>query len=240
RAADFILAELRREGRLLRTWRDGKSRLTAYLDDYAFLVHGLLNLYEATFDGRWLDQAVALTDTAVQFYYDETDGAFFFTASDAEKLVARSKDPNDGAVPAGNSVQALNLLRLAILLDRKDYRAKAESVFRAFGQRAADSPGASETLLCAADFYHDTVREIAIIGPLSAPETAAMLRAVYDHYLPNKVVVHSADDVGESGLPLLRWKKRINGQPAAYVCERYNCKLPVTTADALVKQLKSK
>ncbi len=236
-AADFILTKLRRDGRLLRTYRDGKSRLTAYLDDYAFFVQGLLNLYEATFDRRWLDEAVALTDTLIKYYYDETDGAFFFTASDAEKLVARSKDPNDGAIPAGNAVQAKNLLRLAVLFDRKDYRAKAETIFRAFGRRAGSSPSAYETLLCAADFYNDRVREIAVIGNPSSPDTVALMRTVYDRYLPNKVVVGAPDNVGDAGMPLLRRKTRMNGRATAYVCEHYNCKLPVTTPEALAKQL---
>ncbi|MHC4696653.1 MAG: thioredoxin domain-containing protein [Planctomycetota bacterium] len=237
KAADFILRELRRDGRLLRTYRDGRSRLMGYLDDYAFFVQGLLNLYEAMFDQRWLDEAVALTDTAINYYHDETGGAFFFTASDAEQLVARSKDPHDGAIPAGNAVQALNLLRLAILFDRKDYRAKAESIFRAFGRPAVSSPAAFETLLCAADFYNDHVREIAIIGDPSSPETVALMRTVYDRYLPNKVVVSAPDNVGDAGMPLLRFKTRMNGKPTAYVCEHYNCKLPVTTPEALAKQL---
>ncbi len=236
-AADFLLKNLTRDGRLLRTYRKGEARLTGYLSDYAFFVEGLLNLYEATFEQRWLDSAQSLTDLSIRYYFDEKDGAFFYTASDAEKLIARSKQPMDNAIPSGNSVHALNLLRLAILLDRKDYRTKAESIFRAFAPLAEQSPAAFERLLCAADFYHDRVKEIVIVGDRADSETRAMLRTVFDRYLPHKVVVWAADAQENPPLPLLRGKSRKEGKPTAYVCENYNCQLPVTSADALARQL---
>jgi len=238
KAADFILNQMRTgEGRLLRSYRNGKARLTGYLNDYAFLTEGLLNLYEATFDRRWLDEAVKLTDFAVKYYFDAKSGGFFFTASDGEKLIVRSKNPYDGAIPAGNSVQALNLLRLAVLLDRKDYREKAESIFRAFALRMERSPGAFERLSCAADFYHDRVKEIAIIGDPQSADTRALVRTVYDRYLPNKVVVLASDKAEDPTIPLLKGKTRIQGKAAAYVCEHYRCRLPVTTPEDLAKQL---
>jgi hypothetical protein len=176
-AAEFILAKMQKDGRLLRTYRKGEARLTATLSDYAFLVEGLLNLFEATFERRWLDEAERLTDVSVRYYFDEKDGAFFFTAGDGEKLLVRSKQPHDSAIPSGNSVHALNLQRLAILLGRKDYRAKAESIFRAFGGQAVESPGAFERLMCAADFYHDKVKEIAMVGVVPVPSRAATVKA---------------------------------------------------------------
>ncbi len=240
RAADCVLDKLRKDGRLLRTYRKGQARLTAYLSDYAFFVEGLLNLYEATFERKWLNEAVKLTDAAIRYYFDETGGGFFFTASDAEELVARSKSPRDGAIPAGNSVQAMNLLRLAILLNRKEYRAKAESIFRAFASGVARSPYSFERHLCAVDFYHDRVKEIAIIGDLASPETQALIRTVYDLYLPNKVLVHAADKVQDPSMPLLTGKTRVRGHSTAYVCENYTCKLPVTTPEALARLLDKK
>ncbi|MDO8630396.1 MAG: thioredoxin domain-containing protein, partial [Phycisphaerales bacterium] len=162
KAAEFILANMQKDGRLLRTYRKGEARLTATLSDYAFFIEGLLNLYEATFGRKWLDEAERLADVSIRYYYDDRDGGFFFTASDGEKLLARSKQSQDNAIPSGNSVHAMNLLRLAILFDRKDLREKAESVLRAFAQQASESPGAYERLDCAADFYHDRVKEIAI------------------------------------------------------------------------------
>ncbi len=239
-AADFLLNNLRRDGRLLRTYRKGQARLTGYLNDYAFFVEGLINLYEATFERRWLAEAVALTDTAIEYYYDGKNGAFFFTADDAGKLIARSKQPHDGAIPSGNSIQAMNLLRLAILSDRKEYHVKAESIFRAFAPQVERSPGAFERLLCAADFYHDRVKEIAIIGDPASADTAALVRTVYDRYLPNKLVAGAADLEPDPVTPLLEGKTRMRGESTAYVCENYRCKLPVTSSEDLAKQLSGK
>jgi uncharacterized protein YyaL (SSP411 family) len=220
RAADFVLNELRRDGRLLRTHRNGESRLNGYLSDYAFFIDGLLYLYEASFDRRWLDEAAELNETLIHHYWDAKGGAFFFTAADAEQLLTRSKNPRDGAIPSGNSVQAMNLLRLAILLDRKDYRQKAEGLFRAFAANVEQSPAAFEKLLCAVDHYHDQVKEIAIVGDPGADDTKALIRTVYDRFLPNKVVVHAAEkDAKSNDLPLLKGK------------------VPVTAPDALARQL---
>ncbi len=240
KAADFILDKLRRDGRLLRSYRGGKSHLTGYLSDYAFFIEGLLNLYEATFDRKWLHAAFELNETCIKYYYDADGGAFFFTASDGEKLLARSKDPYDKAVPSGNSTAALNLLRLSILFDRKDYREKAESIFRTFGASATQSPGAFERLLCAVDFYHDRVKEIAIIGDPDSTETKALIRTVFDRYLPNKVVVHSPDKVVDKAIPLLTAKTRMNGRSTAYVCENFTCKRPVADPETLARLLEAK
>jgi hypothetical protein len=240
KAARFILAESRKNERLLATHRKGTSRLTGYLTDYAFFIEGLLNLFEADFDPRWLDEAVALTDKSIEYHFDPSGGGFFFTASDAERLIARSKQPHDGAIPSGNSVHAMNLLRLSVLLDRKDYREKAESIFRTFADEVHRSPGAYERLLCAADFQHDRVREIVVIGDPAASETAGLFRAIRDRYIPNKVLVHASDRVEETKIPLLRGKGRLGGKSTAYVCERYTCQSPVHTAEDLSKQLGEK
>ncbi|MFQ5414152.1 MAG: thioredoxin domain-containing protein [Phycisphaerae bacterium] len=237
RAADFVLRELERDGRLLRTHRAGKSRLMAYVTDYAFFVEGLLNLYEATFDRKWLDRALALTDTAIRYYHDDEGGAFFFTASDAEQLLARTKSPQDGAIPAGNSVMAGNLLRLAVLFDRQDLRDKAVGIFKAFAPMMKEPGFSFERMLCAVDGYHDRMKEIAIIGDLASADTQALIRTVYDRYLPNKVVVHAADRIDDPLIPLLRGKGRINGHATAYVCYGYTCKRPVTSASDLARQL---
>jgi uncharacterized protein YyaL (SSP411 family) len=237
RAADFVLRQLRRDGRLLATHRSGESRLTGYLSDYAFFIEGLLNLYEATFEQRWLDEAVALNDVLIAHYLDRTGGAFYFTADDGEELIARTKNPRDGAIPSGNSVQALNLLRLAELLDRKDYRAHAEGIFRAFKATVESSPGQFERLLCAADFYHDRTRQIAFVGPAEAPATSELIATGFSRYLPNKVVAWQAAERDDEAIPLLRGKKMIGGQPTAYVCERYACRKPATTPAELRSQL---
>jgi hypothetical protein len=237
RAADFVLKHMRRDSRLLRTHRDGKSRLTGYLSDYAFFIEGLLNLYEATFDERWLTEAIALNDTVIAHYLDRDGGAFYFTADDAEELLVRSKDPRDGAIPSGNSVQAMNLLRLAELLDRKDYRQQAEGTFRAFKSTVMSSPAQFERLLCAVDFYHDRTRQIAIVGDRGDSATKGLIQAVFARYLPNKVVAYSAGAAGDDAIALLRGKQAIGGKPAAFVCEKYLCRKPATTPADLRVQL---
>ncbi len=239
RAADFVLANLQNEGRLLRTCRDGRSHLTGYLSDYAFFIEGLLNLHEATFELHWLESANSLSDTLIQHYYDEQNGGFFFTADDAEELLTRTKNQRDGAIPSGNSVQALNLLRLAALLDRKDYRDRAESIFRAFKPEADRSVGSFERLMCAVDFYHSRPREIALAGDPSEPATQALIRAVYSRYLPNKVVALADGSADRSArlIPLLKGKSPVNGQATAYVCRNQVCRRPVSSPEELAEQL---
>jgi len=239
RAADFVLSRMRRDGRLLGTYRNGTARLTGYLTDYAFMIEGLLNLYEATFDLRFLDEAEALNKTLIERYHDHEAGGFFFTADDAEEMLVRSKNPRDGAIPSGNSVQAMNLLRLAILLDNKNYRDKADGIFRAFGAMIEESPWAFERLLSAVDFANAEVREIALIGDAADPGMKELVRTVYRHYLPNKVVAHAGglpEDPAAERLPLLRLKTPMQGKPTAYVCERFVCRLPVTDPEALAGQ----
>jgi uncharacterized protein YyaL (SSP411 family) len=242
RAADLILARLTKDGRLLRTYRDGRARIGAYLDDYAYFIEATLNLYEATLDRRWLDQAARLTDQTIEHFYDKTDGAFFFTADDAEQNIIRGKDAGDAAVPSGNSVHAMNLLRLAVIFDRADWRAAAESVFRTFGARLEESPLGFDRLLAALDFHYGPTTEIAIIGRPSDAATEALLRTIWDRYLPNKVIVSldPADaraNTWAERIPLVANRHLVEGKPTAFVCENYTCRRPVNDPQALVEQL---
>jgi uncharacterized protein YyaL (SSP411 family) len=232
KAADFVLTRMRKDGRLLATWRRGEARLAAYLSDYAFMIEGLLNLYEATFDPRWLSEARALAEDCRKHYYDEEGGAFFFTAHDSEALIARTKNPRDGAIPSGNSVHASNLLRLAVLFDEPRFRQQAESIFRAFGPALARTPYAYERLLCALDLYHQPPREIVIV-PGQDSESAALIRCIYSGYLPNKIVAAPHPAGAAPDLPLLRNKVALEGRPTAYVCENYRCRAPVRSAEDL-------
>ena len=240
RAAQFVLDTLRRDGRLLRSARNGKAHLTGYLSDYAFMIDGLLHLYEATFDRRWLDEAVTLTETAVDHYHDEQRGGFFFTANDAESLIARSRNPRDNAIPSGNSVMAENLLKLSVITGREDYRKRAEGIFQAFAQEVSGNPAAFEKLLSSVDLYHDAPKEIVILGDLKSDETQSLIRTVYTTYLPNKVVMHTSEVSADETLPLLKGKERKNGRTTAFVCENYRCKLPVHEPAALAEQLGSR
>ena len=238
-AAEFVLDAMVRDGRLLATYGRGKARLTAYITDYAFLIEGLLGLYEWSGDVRRLNDAARLTDTAIEFYGDEAGGAFYFTASDHEDLLVRSKTATDGAIPSGNSVMLMNLQKLAVLLDRTEYRERAEKIIAAFADTADRTPFQHERLLAGAGAYHDGFQEIAIVGAPDDPRTKELLRTVYNSYLPNKIVARlsPADTETPKQVPLLAGRGLVDGAPAAYVCRNYVCRQPVTDAESLRKQL---
>lgn len=237
RAADFILREMTSDGRLLATWGKGRAQLTAYASDYAYFIEGMLELFQATGDSLRLEQAEELMDVAVADYWDEEIGGFFFTAADAEQLLVRSKTVQDGATPAANSVMLANLLKLAVLLDRKDYRDKAEAVARVFGADAAARPFQSERFLSNVEALLSGFDEIVIVGDPAAEETQALLRAVYAQYRPNKLVAVRSPDAPESDNPLLSGRTMLDGKPTAYVCRDYVCQRPVTDPAALAEQL---
>ena len=251
-AAQFVLSKLQQDGRLLRSYRNGHAHLMAYIDDYAFLIEGLINLYELTGELRWLDDAERLTMIALQYYWDESGGAFFFTASDAEQLILRSKIATDNAIPSGNSVMVMNLLRLHLLLSRSDLRDKAAAILSRFSGAAAQNPFAHERLLGGMESWHEGFQEIAIVGPLDdprddprdGPRTRALIRTVYGAYLPNKVVAlldpswSNAAEIARR-VPLLAGKTMLDGKPTAYVCRNYACQAPTTDPTVLAQQLES-
>jgi hypothetical protein len=239
-AADFILGAMRQEGRLLASYGKGQARLKAYSTDYAFFIEGLLALFESSGDLRWLTTAGELTDTMIEHYWDTAGAGFYFTAGDHEELLVRSKTANDGAIPSGNSVMLMNLQKLAILLDRKDLREKAEGVIRAFGGSVTRTPFQHERLLCGIEAWHQGFEEIVIAGAPDDAGTRALLNVVYGLYLPNKVVARfDPADTAQSRLPLLADKTPIDGKPAAYVCRNYACQRPVTEPEELKSQLQN-
>jgi len=246
RAATFVLTTLRQGDRLLRTYKDGQAKLNGYLEDYAFLADGLLALYDATFEPRWLDEARALAQTMTAQFWDEGatyDGAqtasgFFDTARDHETLIARPRSLTDNAVPAGNSVAVQVLQRLAILGDVSDYADKATQVLLSLRDGMSRHPTAFGRLLAALDFAVATPQEIVLVGSLDAPEMHALVEAVRAAFRPNLVIAHRPPDADDATLPpLLQGRTLVNGSVTAYVCEAYACQLPVTTPDALARQL---
>jgi len=186
--AEFLLRELYREGRLLRTYKDGRARLNGYLEDYAFLADGLLALYEASFNPRWFLEASRLMDEAIKLFADETNGGFFDTGSDHEALISRPKDIMDNATPAGNSVAADVLLRLASLAGEVEYRRRADDYLRPMADIMVQHPQAFGHALGALDFAISQSKEIAIIGDPQQPDTRALLEVVNNRYLPNSVL----------------------------------------------------
>jgi uncharacterized protein len=237
-AADFVLTNLRRDGRLLRTYKDGAAKLNGYLEDYAFLADGLLALYEATFAPHWLEEARVLAQGMIDLFWDAELGGFYDTGHDHESLVARPRSLTDNAVPAGNSVAAEVLLRLAGFFDKPSWIEKAETTLRGVRELMRQYPTAAGRYLSALEFALATPREVAIVGEPTAADTRALLGVVRGRFRPNTIVALRAPGARESEQPaLLRSRNLLDGRAAAYVCERYACKQPVATPQELAAQL---
>ncbi len=242
-AADFILGKLvRADGRLLHRYRAGESLILGTIEDYAFFIHGLIDLYEATFEPRYLAEAKRLTHEMVRLFWDSERGGFFFTATDAEKLIIRQKEIYDGAIPSGNSVAALDLLRVGRLTMEKDLELKAQDLFNAFSAAIQQNPEAHPQMLMALDFALGPSREIVIAGEESSSGVKEFLQILHSRFLPNKVVaLHPKDpklaQAAESLIPFMKDQTMQNGKPTAYVCENHVCKFPVTTSAELEKLL---
>jgi uncharacterized protein YyaL (SSP411 family) len=243
RAAKFVLTKMTRDGRLQRTYRKGVSHTMGYLDDNACMIEGLLNLYETTFDVIWLDRAVSLNDVVMKHFRDDKAGGFFYTANDAEKVLVRSKDSSDSATPSGNSVQLMNLLRLSVLLDRKDLAAEAERSLHAFSNNLIESPFSSERMLSALDFYHRRPREVAFVSTKAdQARLDELITAACRTYTPNAVFARLISDAPDAKvlarkIPLLAEKTPAGGKPSAYVCKNFTCRAPVHDAAALLEEL---
>ncbi|HEV2075979.1 MAG TPA: AGE family epimerase/isomerase, partial [Thermoleophilaceae bacterium] len=216
-------------GRLRRSWKDGQARLNAYLEDHAYLLEALLTLYEATFDPRWFRAAREVADTMIERFADEENGGFFETSSDHEQLVARRKDLEDNPIPAGNSSAAYGLLRLSALTGEHEYERRAEGVLRIAGRLVGRAPLAFPHLLSAMAFHLTAVREVALVGR----DTAELERVVRSEFRPYVVVAGGPED----GVPLLAGREPVDGRAAAYVCERFACRQPVTETAELARLL---
>ena len=235
--ADFLLRELRTDdGRLLRTWKDGRAHLAGYLEDHAYAVEALLTLYEATFDERWFMEARALADVTIARFADDERGGFFSTADDHERLVARRKDLEDTPIPSGNSSMALGLLRLARLTGEAAYEERARGTIALLHPIAARHPLAFAHLLQAIDFLlADDVHEVAIVG--KPDDRAPLVRIVRGASRPHVVLAGGSGDGDGAQVPLLVGRGPVDGRAAAYVCERFACQVPVTDPAALAALL---
>ncbi|TET71721.1 MAG: thioredoxin domain-containing protein [Candidatus Aminicenantes bacterium] len=244
KAADFLLKELRRkDGRLLHRYREGEAALPGYVDDYAFLVWGLIDLYETTFEARYLQEALTLTDDMLKLFWDEKEGGLYFTGDDNEKLISRMKDVYDGAIPSGNSVASLNLLRLGRITMRQELEEKAEQAIESFGKTISRSPTGFSQFLIALDFAVGPTKEIVIAGDLHQEDTNLMLHAVRRRFLPGKVLIlHPEGEDGkaiEKIVPFVKHQNEINGKATAYVCESYTCKAPTTDLAKMISFIES-
>ena len=236
--ARFILSKLQRDGFLLRTYKDGVAKFNAYLEDYAFLIEGLTTLFETSGEIEWLNAALSLTERMVEEFWDEDNAGFFFTGTSHEKLIVRSKDYFDNATPSGNSVAASVLLRLGILTDSEHFRNLAVSVFREVADSIRKYPSGFGYALSGLDFLLSTPKEVAIIAAEQS-SLNTFVRAAWDKYLPNKVVASalSGDSAAIGSVVLLQNRNLVQGKTAAYVCQNYTCKEPVTEIAAFAEQL---
>ncbi len=226
--AEFVVETMSDpDGRLLRTYKDGRAHLNAYLEDHAFLLEALLTLYESSFEQRWFERAEALAKTMIARFGDPERGGFFSTSDDHEQLIARRKEVGDHPIPSGNSAAAMGLLRLAALSGERAYEKEAEGVFRLFAKTAADHPDAFAHLLRALDFQLAATKEVALVGG----ELGELSRAVRAKLRPH--VVLAGGPAGSDQPPLLRERTEVDGKAAAYVCEHFSCRAPVTDAAAL-------
>ena len=240
RSMEFVLSSMRRDGRLLRTWKGGTAKLRGYLEDHANVAAALIAVWEATFDRRWLDAARALADEMLRLFWDDSVEGFFDTGTDHEALILRPRNLYDNAVPCGSSVAIEVLLRLAVLAGESVYESYALRALRPLADLMGRHPTGFGRFLCAHDFNIGPRVEVALVHPRGGDGLGALVAETFGRYLPNRVVAGTvAGDAGAAGVPLLAGRDAIDGKATAYVCRNYTCDLPVTDRDGLRRQLES-
>ncbi|MEE8605703.1 MAG: thioredoxin domain-containing protein [Candidatus Aminicenantaceae bacterium] len=246
RAAAFIMNKMRtKDGKLLRTYRAGKSKFYAYLEDYAYAVQSFIDLYEAGFDEHWLFAAEELTEEMIAQFWDEKSSSLFNTGQYQKNLIVRTKSLNDDAIPSPVGVAIDSLLRLGKLLDREEYFKKARRLLKTTHPYMEKSPQGYLTLLINVDSLIYSPKEIAIVGRMDSEDTKTLLKAIHSRFIPNRVIAlldPTSTDAAELAkkIPLLSGRELVDGKATAYVCENFTCQLPVTSPEELIKQLFAK
>jgi uncharacterized protein len=231
RSGDFLLGNLVRDGRLLRSYKNGEAKINGYLEDYANLIDGLLELYQTTFDERWFVEARRLADTVLE-HFAASDGGFFDTSDDHEALIVRPRNVQDNAVPSGNSMTAKDLARLAAYTGDSRYDDSARRTLRLLSEAMREYPQAFGEALNAVDMIAQGQAEVAVVGETENPRTGELLSVVQKPYRPNVITALAPDDVqGEAVIPLLSYRTKRGGQPTIYVCRNFACQMPVTTPE---------
>jgi uncharacterized protein YyaL (SSP411 family) len=242
RAVEFIFKNMHNpEGRLLHRYRDDEATILAQVDDYAFLVWGLIELYETTFDVNYLQTALDLNDELIKYFWDDEVGGFYLTPADGEELLVRQKVIYDGAIPSGNSVAMLNLIRLGRISADEDFDEKASKIGKAFSRNVKDSPAAHNQLMVALDFALGPSYQVVVAGNSQAEDTKNMLSAIQTKFLPNMIVFLNPieqespkiHDIAE----FIKYMPNIEGKATAYVCINYTCKKPTTDVNEMLMQL---
>ncbi len=239
RAMDFVMGALQTpDGRLLHRFRDGQAAIHANVDDFAFVIWALLELYEATFETQYLTKALEYQSHLFAYFRDETNGGFFFTPSDAEELPTRPKELYDGAIPSGNSVAFINALRLSRITGDVEIDERARDIYRAFRDEAGAMPTGFTQFLCGLDFAVGPASEVIIVGVLDHSDTQALLKKIRTSFVPNKIVIFRPDSVLCSDIdtlaPFVQPHPCINGQATAYVCSNFTCSLPTNDPEQMM------
>jgi uncharacterized protein YyaL (SSP411 family) len=242
RAANFVFTQMQdAKGRLLHRYRDNEAKILAFLDDYAFMIWGLLELYETTLEPEYLQKAVELNAELLTHFWDDVGGGFFFTADDAEDLLVRKKDAYDGAIPSGNSVAMLNLLRLARITAESDLESKAAQIGQAFSGDVLSAPPGFTLMISSVDFAVGPSYEIVIVGDPATADTQTMIESINDRFIPNKVSLLVPPDERAEKLvklaPFVKDYTALNGKATAYICSNHVCKNPTTDIQKLQELL---
>ena len=239
RAADFVMENLWNGKRLGRAWRVNQVRYDGYLDDYAFMIAGLLDLHEVSQNQKWLDWAMKLQAVLDQDFKDSA-GGYFFVAENRDTLLMRDKPGYDGAIPAGNSVEALNLLRLSLLTGNSRYDLEARRTLKSFGQTLVRGGRSMPKMLTALDFLLDEALQIIVVTPDTQVANSDFNRVVQERFLPNRVVMYAKDSEVEAlgkKVELVTGKKSVGGKATAYICRGTTCSLPLNSVSALKREL---
>jgi len=245
KAVNFIFNQMKNSGgRLLHRYREGGADILAFIDDYAFLIWGLINLYEATFDTLYLKKAVELTEEQLELFWDNTIGAFFFTAKDAESLLTRQKETYDGAIPSGNSVSMLNLLRLSQLTGNDDYEKKADYIGRVFAENVRANPVAHSFMIVAVDYAVGPTYSLVIAGDTGNEDTNHMLDEIRKNFLPNKSLIFRPTEKLNPEIDnfsnFVQFFDKYEGKATAFVCINKTCKAPTNDINKAIEYLSSK
>ncbi|MEO8398967.1 MAG: thioredoxin domain-containing protein, partial [Ignavibacteriaceae bacterium] len=241
KSAKFILEKLmRKDGSLLHRYREGEAGLAAHIDDYAFFIAALLDLYETTFKVFYLEKALELNEYFLKHFWDENEGAFYFTSDESEELIARQKEIYDGAIPSGNSVAVLNLLRLSRITGNIELEEFASKIGTTFSKAISQSPSAFAQFLMGLNFALNESNEIVIVGEKNNEETKKILAVTRENFMPNKIVIlKSKEEEKELGKisSFIKDQKMIDENTTVYICKNFVCEMPVTNAEVLKKKL---
>ncbi|HEX3012997.1 MAG TPA: thioredoxin domain-containing protein, partial [Methanobacterium sp.] len=239
RSADFIIDNLCDNNRLLHRYRDGEAAIDGKLDDYAFFISGLLELYEASFNLKYLKSAIDLNNILLDHFWDNENGGFYFTPDDGEEILVRKKEIYDSTVPSGNSMQMLNLLKLSKITEDEEFKHKAVQLEKAFSHDVVRTPSAHTQLMVAIDFKLGPSYEIVIAGTPNNQDTDIMLNSIRSSYIPNKTIVLKPPEASEiiGLINSLKFKNQENNKATVYICSENTCKAPTTDLNTMLKFL---